>query len=41
MKLYRKSSILLNYQMLNFKEDNLSNNEFGINQFFVLVQIKF
>ena len=36
----RKSSILLNYQMLNFK-DNLSNNEFGINQFFVLVQIKF
>ena len=36
----KKSSVLLNYQILNF-EDNLLANEFSINQFFVLVQIKF
>ena len=36
----KKSSVLLNYQILNF-EDKLLNNEYIINQFFVLVQIKF
>ena len=36
----KKSSVLLNYQILNFK-DNLLASEYVVNQFFVLVQIKF
>ncbi len=36
----KKSSVLINYQILNFT-DKLFNNSFSINQFFVLVQIKF
>ena len=35
-----KSSVLLNYQILNFS-DKLLDNSFSINQFFVLVQIQF
>ena len=35
-----KSSVLLNYQILNFS-DKLLENSFSINQFFVLVQIQF
>ena len=36
----KKSSVLINYQILNFS-DKILNNSFSINQFFVLVQIKF
>ena len=35
-----KSSLLINYQILNFS-DKLLDNSFSINQFFVLVQIQF
>ena len=36
----KKSSVLINYQILNFN-DKILDNSFSINQFFVLVQIKF
>jgi hypothetical protein len=36
----KKSSVLINYQILNFS-DKILDNSFSINQFFVLVQIKF